>query len=104
MDLTKLDVPALLTLQKQVAAEIPKRRDAAVVELRRKIYEQIEAAGFTSEEVLGSVATFGKRKPGKKVEAKYKSADGEAWSGRGRKPIWVVNHLDNGGKLEELAI
>lgn len=41
-----------------------------------------------------------------KVAPKYKNpADGSmTWTGRGRKPKWVEEHLAKGGALEEIAI
>lgn len=35
--------------------------------------------------------------------AKYQQGD-NCWTGRGRKPLWVIQHLEAGGKLEELAV
>ena len=40
-----------------------------------------------------------------KVAAKYRDAvTGNAWSGRGLKPIWLRTALANGHKLEEFAV
>lgn len=30
--------------------------------------------------------------------------DDNYWSGRGRKPLWVINYLESGGNLEDLRI
>lgn len=38
-----------------------------------------------------------------KVAAKYKQG-AQVWSGRGRKPKWVEDHLKAGGKLDDLLI
>ena len=37
------------------------------------------------------------------VQDKYQ-LNGQAWSGRGRKPMWLLNYLDQGGSLDDLAI
>jgi DNA-binding protein H-NS len=41
-----------------------------------------------------------------KVTPKYRnpSNPSETWTGRGNKPMWVQNHLDLGGKKEDLKI
>lgn len=39
-----------------------------------------------------------------KVVPKYSNKDGITWSGRGRKPKWVEDHLAKGGKLTDLLI
>ena len=37
--------------------------------------------------------------------AKYRSKDGtKTWSGKGRKPGWAVEHLAQGGNLDDLLI
>jgi len=38
-----------------------------------------------------------------KVATKYKLGT-QAWSGRGRKPKWVEDHVTKGGKLDELLV
>lgn len=45
-------------------------------------------------------------KPVRKVAPKYQHPDDEnvKWSGRGRKPLWVLSHLDGGGSMEDLQI
>ena len=49
--------------------------------------------------VDGEVEDFGDSA----VPARY-SLNGEFWSGRGRKPLWVITYLDTGGDLEDIAI
>lgn len=38
-----------------------------------------------------------------KTPAKYQ-IDDLTWSGKGRKPQWVIDHLATGGKLEDIEI
>lgn len=41
-----------------------------------------------------------------KVPPKYRNpADAEqTWTGRGKQPVWVREHVENGGSMEEIAI
>lgn len=41
-----------------------------------------------------------------KIAPKYRNPlnPNETWTGRGNKPTWVQNHLDSGGKKEDLMI
>jgi DNA-binding protein H-NS len=41
-----------------------------------------------------------------KVAPKYRNPDDESmtWTGRGRKPKWVVAFLENGGSLDDIRI
>ena len=73
---------------------------------RKKALSEAEAVlrqhGFTVEQILG--------KPAKATRAqvlpKYANpADpSETWSGRGRKPRWVVAALDAGKTMDDLTI
>jgi DNA-binding protein H-NS len=40
------------------------------------------------------------------VAIKFRSPSdlGLAWTGRGRQPKWVQEHIANGGKIEDLAV
>ena len=40
----------------------------------------------------------------KKVAPKYRGSNGELWTGRGRRPAWVVAELSKGRSLGDLAI
>ena len=46
------------------------------------------------------------RRPYPQVLPKYRNPEqpAETWSGRGKKPAWVVGQLSSGKKLEDLAI
>jgi DNA-binding protein H-NS len=60
---------------------------------------------MASEAGFGLSQLFGSRS-GKPVAAKYMNPDnpGETWSGRGRKPKWLVAKLDKGKKITDFAI
>ena len=107
IDLSALSVSDLLSLQKQLVLEVPRRmaieRQKVVEDLKKMAAER----GFDLDELLGAkVKPAGKSAAGARgpVAAKYRSAEGKEWSGRGRKPSWVAEHLAAGGKLEDLAI
>jgi len=59
-------------------------------------------SGFDLDEILSKKS----KPPRKKVKAKYKNPNDAAqtWTGRGRKPKWAVQHLDNGGSLDDVLI
>jgi len=48
----------------------------------------------------------GRKKTRGKVAPKYRNPANsrETWTGRGRKPLWVVAALESGKKLQDLAI
>lgn len=83
----------------RLAAE---KRDAEKQELQNSILSQIEESPFTVAEILKGLNS----KPRKTVPPKYRSPDNEndTWTGRGRKPQWVVEYLDGGGELDAIEI
>lgn len=71
---------------------------------RKEALAAIESAarehGFNLAELTGVKTTRSKSAP------KYANPANpqQTWSGRGRKPLWVQEHLNDGKPLEELAI
>ncbi|WP_445322487.1 H-NS histone family protein [Roseobacter sp. HKCC-CH-9208] len=49
---------------------------------------------------------LGGRKAGAKVAPRYRNPSNpdQTWTGRGRKPLWVVDALNSGKSLDDLAI
>jgi H-NS histone C-terminal domain len=41
---------------------------------------------------------------GRKVPAKYRDKEGNAWAGRGAQPVWLREKLKAGAKLEDFAV
>ena len=101
-DLNALSLDELKKLQKDVAKAIASYEDRA----RKAALAQMDAVarehGFTVDQLLGK-AVAGTRKP---VAPKYANpADkSQTWTGRGRKPKWVVEALETGKSLEDLTI
>ncbi|WPL83377.1 H-NS histone family protein [Bordetella hinzii] len=46
----------------------------------------------------------GVKKTGSAAAAKYRGANGEEWSGRGRMPQWLSKAIEQGKKNEDFAI
>lgn len=102
MDLNSLSLDELKKLQKDVDKALNSYEDRA----RKKALAEADAVvrqhGFTIEQLIGKPAK--PQRPA--VQAKYVNpADpDQTWSGRGRKPRWVVDALAAGKTLEDLAI
>lgn len=60
--------------------------------------------GVIQAQAGGAAGGGGQRRV--KVAPKYRNPDDptQTWTGRGNRPIWVRDHLDAGGSLEEIAI
>ena len=111
MDLSTLSVEQLKELLKRIPAEIKRRTEEVSNAAREAAIEKLKAIarehGYSLEELAGTKKTrksaSGTRKP---VAPKYAnpSNTAETWTGRGRKPLWVQNALNQGHSLESLLI
>jgi DNA-binding protein H-NS len=88
----ELSFEELRTLSREVAALIAKRRHEALERLR----EEASVLGFTAQELLPS------RKKSD-TSAKYTDGNGNSWSGKGKRPAWLLQKLAEGLSLEDLA-
>ena len=96
INLRGLDKNELLQLQKDVAKELKEYDERSRKEARAKLEAEAAALGFTLEELTG-------KKPIKKANPP-KYAHPETWSGRGRQPAWIKEHLEAGKSLDDLQI
>ncbi|GGX79517.1 KorB protein [Vogesella sp. EB] len=105
MDLSTLDFAELLQLKNDVDVEVRRREVEEKAKAKKQILEIAKAYGFSVEDVLGGkvAPTASGRKP---VEVKYRHPNDESltWTGRGRKPLWVVALLDSGIDLDSLRV
>lgn len=69
-------------------------------DVKQKIASLAQNAGFSVGEL------FGGRGRGKGVVVKFANPDNrsETWTGRGRKPNWLVAKLNKGAKLSDFAL
>ncbi len=103
-DLSAYDILALAELSKKIDLEIRSRKESEKQRVRAEIQRLATEAGMTLSEVLNETS----KKNGKRTEsvAKYANPDdaSQTWSGRGRKPLWVVSWIEQGGSLDDLAV
>jgi DNA-binding protein H-NS len=106
----------LQRLLARVQTEISKRSEKNRKAVLRELERIAKKSGFDLASLLGAksggtvrkATGGGKRGTGKrrKVAPKYRhpKEKGLTWTGRGRKPKWVVEWLAGKGTLEQLAI
>ncbi len=101
-NLNELSLDELKKLQKDVAKAIETYEDRALKAVRAEMDALARQHGYTLEKVLANTPVSA-RKP---VAPKYANPEDsdQTWSGRGRKPKWVVDALAKGKSLEDLAI
>lgn len=99
-DLGQLSLDELKGLQKEVAVAIDTYRERQKDEARRVLDEKAREMGFKLDELLGG----GSKRKGKVSPVRYRHPENMAltWTGRGRRPNWVVAALEEGRTLEEM--
>jgi len=119
-DITKLTVSELEDLIKACKAQIDSRKKSKKKELAKKFVALAKDEGLDVAEILDETGggtrkrrakgaarkKAGRKKTRGKVAPKYRNPANsrETWTGRGRKPLWVVAALESGKKLQDLAI
>ena len=91
VNLSGMNVEALIDLRKQVDETLLKRRAEIEKQLAR-MYKPV------------SGASGGSALKGRKVPPKYRGPSGETWAGRGAKPRWLVAAIKGGKKLDDFLI
>jgi len=105
MDLSQLSLMELKALERTIPREIRRRSAEEKSNVRRKLEKLAQENGFTLAELMEGGRRVATGRVNKGV-AKYRHPELEnlSWSGRGRKPRWVEKWLEDGGKLEQLAV
>ena len=103
IDLENMEMEELKKLRKDIDKAIDTYEQRQKAEARKELEEHAKALGFRLEELVSDKSTKKTKKP---VAPKYQHPENPSltWSGRGRKPKFVLEHLDNGGSLDDLLI
>ena len=102
--LDRMSYAELKTIAPMVAMKITEREKAERDAVKAELKALAKSKGFEFDELFGSGAKPAKEK--KTVPPKYRNpADAtQTWTGRGRKPGWVVEALNSGGNLDDFLI
>lgn len=106
MDLKKLGVKELAALQADIQSEMVRKKQEQKREVVNKVKALLAEHGMTLDDLPGRSASKGSKGGKGSVAPKYRNPKdpSQTWTGRGRKPRWVADHLEKGGKIETLAI
>ena len=99
--LDKLSYVQLLSLQKRVEEAISEKRVADAQATKEQLRQMAEKAGFDIRELYGKRGS-----PKGTGVAKYRNPKdaSQTWTGRGRKPNWLVDAVKKGAKIDSFAI
>jgi DNA-binding protein H-NS len=106
INVDKLSLKDLVDLETKVQKAIAAARDRERAELKKKVADLAETHGFSVAELFGGGRGRGPGKSKSVGVAKYANPENRAdtWTGRGRKPNWLVERLKNGAKLSDFEI
>lgn len=99
IDLSNLSVAQLKELELKIEKEVQSKRQEELLMAKADIEATLEKYGFNLDEVMSA-------RNARTVKPKYQNPQNadETWSGRGRKPRWVVALIEAGTDIESCAI
>lgn len=102
INVDKLSLKDLLELETKVQKALASARERERSEIKQKIEALAQNAGFSMNDLFGGRGAA----KGKASAAKFVNPDNrsETWTGRGRKPNWLVAKLAKGASLEDFAV
>ncbi|SMC63335.1 H-NS family nucleoid-associated regulatory protein [Primorskyibacter flagellatus] len=102
IDLSALSRQELTALRKNVDKALDTLETRRRAEALKAAEDAAKEFGFSLSELNSSTASSKKTKGAPKFVNPEDPS--QTWTGRGRKPNWVVVHLDAGKPLEDLAL
>ena len=98
--LDKMSYAELLKLRERIEAAIAEKRAEDAATTKEALRAMAEKAGFSLNDL------FGKRGKKGSGQAKYRNPKdtSQTWTGRGRKPNWLVDAVKKGAKIDSFAI
>lgn len=103
INVEKLSLKDLNDLEAKLQKAKANARDKERAQIKDKIDALLRGTGFTVFDLYG----MGRKGRGRgKSAAKYANPDdaSQTWTGRGRKPNWLLARLKKGAKMSDFAI
>lgn len=103
INVDKLSLKDLMELDLKVQKAIVTAKERERTQLKSKIEKMAADSGFSVSDLFNSGRGSTK---GRTVAPKYVNPDNasETWTGRGRKPKWLVEKLNKGASIEKFLI
>ena len=98
--LDRMSYAELQKLLERVEAAIAEKRVSDAADTKEQLRAMAEKAGFNLNELFGKRG--GKRGPSS-VKYRNPKDTSQTWTGRGRKPNWLVDALKKGAKIDSFA-
>jgi len=103
IDLSGLSVVELEELRLEIDSAIQTKRTEEAERLGEEIRAKVEAAGLDVNDVLAALGK-GKKRAAAKAKYQHPSNAKLTWSGRGKKPKWITELIEQGKTLDSMLI
>ncbi len=104
--LQTLTIPELEALLAAAETRLQKLREEERRAALAKLDQMAAGLGLSRSDLAAHFGKNGKAKKPARPAARFRNPSNprQTWTGNGRRPAWVEEHLGGGGSLEELAI
>lgn len=99
--LDKMSYADLLKLQERIEAAIAEKRTEEATATKEALRAMAQKAGFDIGELFGK---RGGKRGSSAVKYRNPKDASQTWTGRGRKPNWLVDALKKGAKIESFGV
>lgn len=106
IDISHLNLIQLAELKKQIDVEVVRRKETEKQNLRAEIQRLAAAAGLSVSEIMEGVEKKTRKVSASSGIAQFRNPadESQTWTGRGRKPQWVLDWTNAGKSIEDLRI
>lgn len=100
VNVDKMSLKQLIELESRLQNAIPAARERERAKIKQEMAALAGKHGFSLRDLVG------RRGKGKLSAPKYANPDdpSQTWTGRGRKPNWLIAKVKKGATLKQLAI
>jgi DNA-binding protein H-NS len=106
VDFTKYEFRELMVLRRELQEEIERRQSEEITKIREELAARASDLGISVGDLAAPFLPNSGRqtKPRVKGAALFRGPDGREWSGRGPRPQWLRNLIQDGRTIEDFRI
>lgn len=103
IDLSSYSIAELEKILKAIPGEILRRESEEKTRALREVEALAKQFGYSLEDLINQPAAK-ENKAKKPVAVRYRSPEGQTWTGRGRTPTWLSDAIANGASKDDFAV